>query len=323
MLIHLSQSIAQFGPASLFATEKFESYNGVVCQASIHSNRQSPSRDIANTFLNYSAIRYCLSGGYLQTESSRSNISSSYQVKNLLQNTPSIQNLLGLDSQTFKQKSRFPFFKKSSQFDLDCYNNAPSDIKTIYPDLDWLKTASFELGEHQSIKANSFITVKSQEITQNNFISYITGIWGAKNLSQQKIYLQFLCCEILEMDTFYGMRTLKKINREEFLSAKTVISGTNVQHHCAGAKCFIKRTLPRRLERQETDMMLKEVHHNYNFNLYVINTASSREQDEHHAPARIPLPPIQPLDVLNAVHNGLSEWKKARTVRVKTKPLRA
>ncbi|KAI8443170.1 hypothetical protein BY996DRAFT_6436055 [Phakopsora pachyrhizi] len=92
MLIHLSQSIAQFGPASLFATEKFESYNGVVCQASIHSNRQSPSRDIANTFLNYSAIRYCLSGGYLQTESSRSNISSSYQVKNLLQNTPSIQN---------------------------------------------------------------------------------------------------------------------------------------------------------------------------------------------------------------------------------------
>ncbi|CAH7687121.1 hypothetical protein PPACK8108_LOCUS21861 [Phakopsora pachyrhizi] len=111
MLIHLSQSIARFGPASLFATEKFESYNGVVCQASIHSNSQSPSRDIANTFLNYSAIRYCLSGGYLQTESSRSNISSSYQVKNLLQNTPSIQNLLGLDSQTFKQKPRFPFFK--------------------------------------------------------------------------------------------------------------------------------------------------------------------------------------------------------------------
>ncbi|KAI8448536.1 hypothetical protein BY996DRAFT_6433223 [Phakopsora pachyrhizi] len=162
MLIHLNQSIAQFGPASLFATEKFKSYNGVVCQASIHSNHQSPSRDIANTFLNYSAIRYCLS------------------VKNLLQNTPSIQNLLGLESQTFKQKPRFSFFKKSSQFDLDCYNNAPSEIKTIYPDLDWLKISSFELGEHQSIKANSFITVKSQEITKNNFIAYITGIWGPK-----------------------------------------------------------------------------------------------------------------------------------------------
>ncbi|KAI8458285.1 hypothetical protein BY996DRAFT_8385499 [Phakopsora pachyrhizi] len=293
MLIHLNQSIARFKPASLFATEKFESYNGVVCQASIHSNRQSPSRDIAITFLNYSAIRYCLSGGYLQTESSRSNISSSYQVKNLLQNTPSIQNLLGLESQTFKQKPRFPFFKKSSQFDLDCYNNAPSEIKTIYPDLDWLKISSFELGEHQSIKANSFIT--------------------------QKIYLQCLRCEILEMDTFYGMRTLKKLNRNDFISAKIVISGINVQHHCAGAKFLIKRTLPRRLERQETDMMLKEVHHNYNFNLYVINTASLRAQDEHHAPARIPLPPIQPLDVLNAVHNGLSEWKKSKNSKGKNK----
>ncbi|KAI8444929.1 hypothetical protein BY996DRAFT_6434961 [Phakopsora pachyrhizi] len=39
MLIHLSQSIARFGPTSLFSTEKYESYNGVVQQASIHSNR--------------------------------------------------------------------------------------------------------------------------------------------------------------------------------------------------------------------------------------------------------------------------------------------
>ncbi|KAI8456176.1 hypothetical protein BY996DRAFT_6430855 [Phakopsora pachyrhizi] len=262
MLIHLSQSIARFGPASPFATEKFESYNGVVHQASIHSNHQSPSRDIANNFLNYSALRFCFSGGYLQTESSRSNISPSYQVKNLLLNTPSIQNF---------------------------------------------------------IKANSFITVKSQEITQNNFIAYIIGIWGAKNLLQQKIYLQCLRCEILEMDTFYGMHTLKKLNREEFISAKTVISGINVQHHCAGAKCLIRRTLPRRLERQETDMMLKEVHHNYNFNLYVINTASLRSQDEHHATARIPLPPIQPLDVLNAFHNGLSEWKNSKNSKGKNK----
>ncbi|KAI8452738.1 hypothetical protein BY996DRAFT_6431741 [Phakopsora pachyrhizi] len=319
MLIHLSQSIAQFGPASLFATEKFESYNGVVRQASIHSNRQSPSRDIANNFLNYSALRYCFSGGYIQTESSRPNISPSYQVKNLLLNTPSIQNLLGLDSQTFKQKPRFPVFKNSSQSDADCYNNAPSEIKAINPELDWLKILSFELDEHQNIKANSFISVKSQEITQNNFIAYIIGIWGAKNLLQQKIYLQCLRCEILEMDTFYGMRTLKKLNREEFISAKTVISGINVQHHCAGAKCLIRRTLPRRLERQETDMTLKEVHHNFNFNLYVINTASLRSQDEHHSQARIPLPPIQPLDVLNAVHNGLSEWKKGKNSKGKNK----
>ncbi|PLW08809.1 hypothetical protein PCASD_22471, partial [Puccinia coronata f. sp. avenae] len=42
MLLHLPQSIRRFGPASLFSTEKFESYNGVLQKASIHSNRLSP-----------------------------------------------------------------------------------------------------------------------------------------------------------------------------------------------------------------------------------------------------------------------------------------
>ncbi|KAH9810780.1 hypothetical protein DFH28DRAFT_1131520 [Melampsora americana] len=52
MLTHLPESIRHFGPASLFATQKFESFNGVLRYASVHSNRQSPGRDIADTFNN-------------------------------------------------------------------------------------------------------------------------------------------------------------------------------------------------------------------------------------------------------------------------------
>ncbi|KAI8448445.1 hypothetical protein BY996DRAFT_6607642 [Phakopsora pachyrhizi] len=73
MFIHLSQSIAHFGPASLLATEKFESYNIVVQQALIHSNWQSSSHDIAKSFQNYAALRFCFSGGIIQAETSRSN----------------------------------------------------------------------------------------------------------------------------------------------------------------------------------------------------------------------------------------------------------
>ncbi|KAI8445376.1 hypothetical protein BY996DRAFT_4598072, partial [Phakopsora pachyrhizi] len=93
----------------------------------------------------------------------------------------------------------------------------------------------------------------------------------------------------------------------------------NVQHHCAAANCLIRRTLSRRLERQETDMMLKEVHHNKNFNLYVINTASLRAQNEHNYQARIPTPQIHPLDSINAVHNGLLEWKNGKSSKGKNK----
>ncbi|KAI8457263.1 hypothetical protein BY996DRAFT_8685400 [Phakopsora pachyrhizi] len=319
MLIHLRQSIERFGPTSLFATEKYESYNGVVRQASIHSNRQSPSHDIATSFQNYAALRFFFSGGITQAEPSRSNIvTQNSQVKKLLLNNSNIQKLFGFDPQLFKPQPRYPFFNQPPQSSAVYDESVPFGIKTKSPNSNWIKITSFYLDEKQIIKGNSFIILKAQP-TYKNFIAYITGIWGEDDFFNQKIYLQCLRCEILEMDPFYGMRTLKKLNKEEFISAKSVISGVNVQHHCEGAKCLISRTLPMRLERQETDIMLKEIHHQFNFNLYVINTASLRSQEYHHASARIPTPQIQPLDALNAVHDGLSEWKKSKSSKGKNK----
>ncbi|KAI6025630.1 hypothetical protein F5J12DRAFT_903819 [Pisolithus orientalis] len=47
ILQHLPDYIQHFGPAMLFDTEGFESYNAMIHDQSIHSNRQVPSRDIA------------------------------------------------------------------------------------------------------------------------------------------------------------------------------------------------------------------------------------------------------------------------------------
>ncbi|CAH7665938.1 hypothetical protein PPACK8108_LOCUS236 [Phakopsora pachyrhizi] len=108
ILLHLSQSVAHFGPASLFATEKFESYNGA---------------DIANSFMSFSAIRYCLSGGNCISETNVSIVSPSYQVKNLLLKNPTIQNLLGLDSYIFKVKPRRTLPKRLERQETDMMLN--------------------------------------------------------------------------------------------------------------------------------------------------------------------------------------------------------
>ncbi|KAJ8077858.1 hypothetical protein PM082_002299 [Marasmius tenuissimus] len=50
ILVHLPAHIRRFGPAILFATELFESYNAVIRCKSTHSNRQAPSCDIAFAF---------------------------------------------------------------------------------------------------------------------------------------------------------------------------------------------------------------------------------------------------------------------------------
>jgi hypothetical protein len=81
-ILHLPAHIQRFGPAVLFATETFESYNAIIRGKSVHSNHLAPSRDIALAFAHYSRARHLLSGGrhfvreseqsrkYLQTFSS-------------------------------------------------------------------------------------------------------------------------------------------------------------------------------------------------------------------------------------------------------------
>ncbi|KAJ3776881.1 hypothetical protein FB446DRAFT_784792 [Lentinula raphanica] len=63
ILVHLPAHIRRFGPAILFATEVFESYNAIIRAKSIHSNRLAPSRDIAFAFAKQNRIRHMLSGG--------------------------------------------------------------------------------------------------------------------------------------------------------------------------------------------------------------------------------------------------------------------
>ncbi|KAG6819617.1 hypothetical protein H0H93_010245 [Arthromyces matolae] len=67
IFLHLPTHIRRFGPAILFATEGFESFNAVIRAKSVHSNRQAPSRDIALGFAQGSRIRHYMSGGYILT----------------------------------------------------------------------------------------------------------------------------------------------------------------------------------------------------------------------------------------------------------------
>ncbi|KAH9946550.1 hypothetical protein B0H21DRAFT_822615 [Amylocystis lapponica] len=50
LFLHLLGHIRRFGPAALYSTEGFESYNLVIRLRSIHSNRHAPSDDIAENF---------------------------------------------------------------------------------------------------------------------------------------------------------------------------------------------------------------------------------------------------------------------------------
>lgn len=63
LILHLPDHILDFGPAGIFATEAFESFNAIIRSKSVHSNRQAPSRDIARAFAQESRVRHLMSGG--------------------------------------------------------------------------------------------------------------------------------------------------------------------------------------------------------------------------------------------------------------------
>ena len=63
-LVHLPMYIHRFGPAILYSTERYESFNHVFRLSSIHSNRKAPSRDTCSWFAKHDAIKHITSGGF-------------------------------------------------------------------------------------------------------------------------------------------------------------------------------------------------------------------------------------------------------------------
>ncbi|KAI9631581.1 hypothetical protein KEM48_014232 [Puccinia striiformis f. sp. tritici PST-130] len=127
MLLHLPASIKRYGPACLFATEKFESFNGVVRNASIHSNRGSPGRDIAITFSNYQAMGY--------------NEASLHQ-------------------------PNYPIVKTARVAEGNI-ELVPDEIRKMYPNQLVRQVASLKLNDKESIKKGSFILVSLPSSNMN------------------------------------------------------------------------------------------------------------------------------------------------------------
>lgn len=65
LFVHLLSHIQRFGPAPIYATETFESYNLVIRLRSVNSNKHAPSLDIARAFSHLHAVRHLLCGGWV------------------------------------------------------------------------------------------------------------------------------------------------------------------------------------------------------------------------------------------------------------------
>ena len=95
-LVHLPEFIRRFGPAVLFSTERYESFNHVFRLASIYSNRRAPSRDVCHTFALQDIVKHVATGGYWFDASTKRWVRAGSAVHSYVSEHPSQARLLGL-----------------------------------------------------------------------------------------------------------------------------------------------------------------------------------------------------------------------------------
>ncbi|KNZ61922.1 hypothetical protein VP01_13367g1, partial [Puccinia sorghi] len=135
----------RFGHASLFSTEKFESYNGVLRKASVHTNNQAPGRDIAIYFNNYSSLRYLLSGGFIYDHATGKTRQIGPEVTSVFSGSKSIQLSMGYN-QKASQDTTHPTFQiqTTTKIALPDECPIPHELKGLDPKATFVQIAQVQ-----------------------------------------------------------------------------------------------------------------------------------------------------------------------------------
>ena len=97
-LVHLPAFIRRFGPAIIFSTERYESFNRVFRLSSIYSNRQLPSRDTCTTFASHDIVKHIATGGFWFDATFKKWVCAGTDVRGYIQRNPTTAHLLGVPS---------------------------------------------------------------------------------------------------------------------------------------------------------------------------------------------------------------------------------
>ena len=104
-LVHLPAYIHRFGPAIIFSTERYESFNHVFRLTYIHSNRQGPSQDTCQTFARFDIIKHIVTSGYWYENNLEKWVRAGPFVLSFLSDHPVQARLLGINLDELENES--------------------------------------------------------------------------------------------------------------------------------------------------------------------------------------------------------------------------
>ncbi|KAH8980192.1 hypothetical protein EDB92DRAFT_1772723, partial [Lactarius akahatsu] len=257
-LVHLPAYIRRFGPAVLFSTERYESFNHVFCLSCIYGNRQAPSRDSCNTFEAQNRIKHIATGGYWRDNNTKTWVQAGHRILEYASAHDEALTWLGLPKESKLTPGVFPRETEASQ---------------VHSDLN-ASTASTNLSVH---RAESFIAQNGDDrVHLRDFlgIGHVTEILVTADSDQAVHHAPrnskalHITLEVYNFDEerheIWGVPCIRLSEPKSVVvvAAKEIRCIVNVQHDCYLCKCTGIRHNAVQQEREKTSKTWALVDHN-------------------------------------------------------------
>ncbi|KAF8803001.1 hypothetical protein BYT27DRAFT_7110917 [Phlegmacium glaucopus] len=306
IFIHLTCHIRRFGPAILFATKAFESFNAIIRAKSIHSNRQALSRDIVLAFAQANRIRHLLSGGVFVADNVFPSTSELPKAEMWQSVGPRPEQLVATAGAVTKYLGLADTDKKP-------HTIAGQKIQGS----DVAEAQFFKTGKSVIILNSDTCRPGQSVIVQGNNSRHIACVEeilqeiGSPAYNQGKadaLLVQTL--DITGTSEHLRMPQLSAANHYILTRAEDVLCTVNTQHECEKYGC---KPTGSRLVRQEctnTSMLMPIIKHTHHPERKVLNSAQMRDA-RHISHFRIPSQPLNfETTVLQSAAKEIDKHKK-------------
>ncbi|KAG2346414.1 hypothetical protein BDR05DRAFT_878375 [Suillus weaverae] len=302
-LVHLPAYIRRFGPAVIFSTERYESFNHVFRLTCVYSNRQAPSRDSCRVFAHQDIIKHIVTGGFWYDNNASKWVRGGAQIIGYLDEHPEQARLLGLS--VFNRNAPIP-----AQTSLGANGKTAKDdavpwkatrcwtiLKTTQPDTVYYRGKSVVAREGDVAHLNSHVIFR--RVDGQMCIGRIREILLSPEDPNTVVHVGLQLFSFT--DTLHASINLPCLNLtddEVVTTAADIICVVNLQHNCVDSQCTDTISQPVRQEWLETSCTKPIIQHKSTPH-YFINAYSIHNYDHIH----LALPEAlreSPLRVTNA-----------------------
>ncbi|KAI5995587.1 hypothetical protein EDD15DRAFT_2134054, partial [Pisolithus albus] len=267
-LVHLPTYIRRFGPALLFSTERYESFNHVFRLTCIHGNHQGPSQDSCRKFARFDFVKHILTGGFWYEPRVQKWVRAGPVVQDFLSDHQEHARLFGIKVANGKtEPSKAVRWETTQCARIDMSLSMP--VQYVH------QGDSFISKDGEKLRLGGHVIFVNATTPSGFSVGRIVEILIRDTVQRSVAHVAIQVFSFSILHPSIHLPCLELTDNKLVVSPHDVICIANVQHNCIDSKCtgFVSSII--RQERSETTrtraVTYHEPTHKYFLNMYSIH----------------------------------------------------